>query len=129
MSRSLSLALLTCAFSFGATAAEPEHIVAPAELEQSLETAAEARRQNEADLQRLIANEEVQRAAEAAGIDPEQVRQAVPQLDDEALAQLAARARELEEDVAGGFIGGIVLMLLLILLLAVLISVYVINGD
>jgi hypothetical protein len=72
-----------------------------------------------------MANEKVEKAAAAAGIDLEQVRQAVPQLDDETLAELAQRSRELEKDVAGGFLSGIVLMLLVILLLVVLISVYI----
>jgi hypothetical protein len=104
-----------------------EHVVPSAELQQSLDSAAETRRQNEADLQRLVAHEEVQQAAEAAGIDPEQVREAIPQLDDETLAELAARARELEDDVAGGFIGGIIIILVLVVLLAVLLAVYVID--
>ncbi len=123
----LPVLLLLLAFSLGAQTADREHVVPQAELEQTLETAAAARNQNEADLQRLIANEDVRKAAEAAGIDPQQVQEAVPQLDDETLAELAARARELEEDVAGGFLGGILIILILILLLAVLISVYVLD--
>ena len=126
MRRTLSLVLLTLGLALGGFAAE-QHVVAPAELEQSLEAAAETRRQNEADLLRLIEHEEVQQAAEAAGIDPLEVEQAVPQLDDDALAELAARARALEEDVAGGFLGGIVIILVLVLLLAVLLSVYVLD--
>ena len=104
-----------------------DHLIPAAELEQALQTASETRRQNEAQLQRLVDNQEVQKAAAAAGIDPEQVRQAIPQLDDETLADLAARAREIEEDVAGGFIGGIIIILVLVVLLAVLIAVYVID--
>ena len=128
MRRCFPLVLMALACALGASAAEQEHVVPPAELEQSLEAAAETRRHNEAAIRRLIDNEDVQEAAEAAGIDPEQVRQAIPQLDDETLAELAVRANALEEDVAGGVFGGIILMLLLILLLAVLISVYVL-GD
>jgi hypothetical protein len=127
MKRKLSIFLLT-AFAFaGLAAAAEEHIVPADELEASLEAAAETRRSNEADIERLVAHEEVADAARAAGVDPEQVRQAIPRLDDETLAELAARARELDKDVAGGFVGGILIMLILILLLAVLISVYVID--
>jgi len=126
MKRYLPLVLLALLAVVAAPAAE-QHVVSPAELEQTLEDAAETRRNNEADLQQLIANEEVQKAAQSAGIDPEQVRVAVPQLDDETLADLAERARELEDDVAGGFLGGIVIILVLVLLLAVLISVYVLD--
>ncbi|MEZ5364557.1 MAG: PA2779 family protein [Bryobacterales bacterium] len=107
--------------------AEEAHVVPGVELEQSLENAAATRRQNEADLERLMAHEEVEQAAAEAGIDLEQVRQAVPQLDDETLAELSARARELEDDVAGGFVGGILIMLILILIIAVLLAVYVID--
>lgn len=128
MRRAVRLILLTSALVTAGFTAE-DHVVPAAELEQTLQTAAETRRQNAADLQRLISREEVQKAAEAAGIDPEQVSEAVLQLDDETLADLAARARELEHDVAGGFLGGIVVILVLVLLLAVLIAVYVINGD
>jgi hypothetical protein len=125
MNRILALVLLLTAFLCPLAAEETQHVVPTGELEQALQTTAETRRQNEADLQRLMANEKVEKAAAAAGIDMEQVRQAVPQLDDETLAELAERSRELEKDVAGGFLGGIVLMLLVILLLVVLISVYI----
>ena len=127
MKRLVALVFLALAIAIGAPAAESDHVVSPAELEQSLETAAETRNQDEADLQRLIESEQVQQVAENAGIDIEQVRVAVPQLDDETLAELAHRARELEEDVAGGFLGGILIILILVLLLAVLISVYVLD--
>ncbi|MCB1022528.1 MAG: PA2779 family protein [Bryobacterales bacterium] len=107
--------------------AQETHVVPGVELEQTLEDAAATRRQNEADLERLMEHEEVEQAAAEAGLDLEQVRQAVPQLDDETLAELSARARELENDIAGGFIGGIVIMLILILIIAVLLAVYVID--
>ena len=127
MFRRLSISLFAAFVLCLAPAVAQEHVVPSAELEQSLDSAAETRRQNEADLQRLVAHEEVQQAAEAAGIDPEQVRVAIPQLDDATLAELAARARALEDDVAGGFIGGIIIILVLVVLLAVLLAVYVID--
>ena len=126
MLRRLSISLFALVLCLAPAFAE-EHVVPAAELQQSLGDAAETRRQNEADLRRLIDNEQVEQAATAAGLDPEQIREAIPQLDDETLAELAARSRALEEDVAGGFIGGIVIILVLVVLLAVLIAVYVLD--
>ena len=127
MLRRLSFSLIAAVILCVSPSFAQDHLVPSAELEQTLDQAAETRRQNEADLERLVAHEEVEQAAVAAGIDPEQVRAAIPQLDDETLADLAERSRALEQDVAGGFIGGIVIILVLVLLLAVLLAVYVID--
>jgi len=120
MMRSLFLVLILT-FPLGAFAAE-EHLVPAAELEQEVAERAADRERDLATVDGLFERSETVRTIEQAGFDPEQVREAVPLLDDETLAELAARAREIDGDVEGGLLGTLVLLLLLAILLVVLLT-------
>lgn len=120
MIRSLLLVLILT-LPLGAWAAE-EHLVPAPEVEQEL---TERAVQREADLNAvdgLFAHPETAETIEQAGFDPQQIRDAVPLLDDETLAELAARAREMDGDVEGGILGTLVLLLLLAVLVVVLLT-------
>ncbi len=106
---------------------QAEHLVPQQELHQRLEKAEAQRLRDQSDLERLFAGEEAQQTLRGAGLDPLEVTGAIPQLDDETLADLAQQSREIESDVSGGFFGGILIILVLIVALAVLLAVYVID--
>ena len=125
-----SIALVTL-FAFllsplrAAAPAAAEHLVPQQELSQRLQKAESQRVQDQADLERLFAHEQAQQALRSAGLDPVEVTSAIPQLDDETLAELAQKAREIESDVSGGLIGSLIILLLLVLALVIVWIVYV----
>ena len=107
-----------------ATPAADEHLVPQAELSQELKQAESQRLKDQADLERLFAHDEAVETLQSAGIDPVEVTNAIPQLDDETLAELAEKARQIESDVSGGLIGSLILLLILVLALAIILIVY-----
>ena len=86
-----SIAVLTlAAFLFsplkGLSAEQVEHLIPAAELQLQL-TAAELQRQsNLRDVERVLDREDAQRLLAKAGLSASEVREAIPQLDDETLA-------------------------------------------
>ena len=102
-----------------------EHLVTPQELGQRLEQVQSQRAQDRADLQRLFEHEQAREALRGAGLDPVEVTAAIPQLDDETLAELAEKARAVDSDVSGGLLGGLILLLILALALAIVFVVYI----
>ncbi len=79
-----------------------EHVVRQAELQKALVRASQQRLDDIAAIQGLLAGRNAQRALAAAGIEPGRIERAVAMLDDEELARLAARARELQADFSAG---------------------------
>ena len=95
---SLSLILAGCATI---TAAD-QHVVSPSELQKTIVEAAQSRQADLAKLQRMLSAEPAAKVLRAAGIDYERVKTAVSGLDDQELAQLAARADKVQNDFAAG---------------------------
>ncbi len=119
-----SIALLTiAAFLFspfrGMSAEQIDHLIPAAELELELVAAEQQRQTDLQDLDRFLATDDAQELLARAGADPTEIRDAIPQLDDETLAELAEQSRQVEQDVSGGFIGGILILLILAVILAV----------
>jgi ATP-dependent exoDNAse (exonuclease V) beta subunit len=103
----------------GFSAEQVEHLIPAAELQLQL-AAAELQRQSDVrEVERILDREDAQQLLAKAGLSASEVREAVPQLDDETLAALADQSRQVNEDVAGGFVGGIIILLVLALVLAV----------
>jgi len=82
--------------------AAESHIVSPAELHQRLTGQAAARRAQEARIQGFLATPGVAKTLRTAHIDAAQVSQAVSTLDDQEVAELAARVDSVNRDIAAG---------------------------
>jgi uncharacterized membrane protein len=79
------------------------HVVNPADLQKSVLAATEARQHNvETITGFLSSSENAQKVLASVGMDPAQVKTAVSSLEDEELAQLAARAEKAQADFAAG---------------------------
>ena len=120
-----TIAVLTlAAFLFsplkGLSAEQVEHLIPEAELQLQLATAEFQRQGNILEVERILDREEAQQLLAKVGMTPGEVREAIPQLDDETLANLADQSRQVNGDVAGGFVGGIIILLILALVLAVI---------
>ncbi|MDA0207009.1 MAG: PA2779 family protein [Acidobacteria bacterium] len=115
----LTLAAFLFAPLKGFSAEQIEHLIPAAELQLELAAAELQRQGNVREVERILDREDAQLLLVKAGLSASEVREAIPQLDDETLAVLADQSRQLNEDVAGGFVGGIIILLILALVLAV----------
>ena len=100
--RTLIASLLALFFFVPADVVAQNHVVSPADLQKEAVTASQVRQQNLEAVQKFLFNPTGEKAMKSAGIDPQQVKAAVPTLSDEELAQLAARANKAQADFAAG---------------------------
>ena len=100
-----------------------EHVVPLTELQQDARTAAEARTKDLADLDRVLSLPAAQDALRKSHLDQQTVRKAVSLLSDEEVARLAATARNVEKDVEGGLIIGLLALIGLIVVIIIVVAV------
>lgn len=124
--RSLVVVLsLYTAFGAMRVQAQQQHVVSTDELSQDAARPAQTRQANEAALRQLFSSAQAQNALKSANIDYGKVDQAIGQINDEDLAKLAARSRQVQNDFAGGRAGSLsdrdLLIIIVIALLVILI--------
>jgi hypothetical protein len=83
-------------------AAPPDHVVSPAEIQQSVSAAAKVRQQNVEIVENFLESPEAQKALKKSKINVAQVEKAIPTLSNQELAQLARRASTAQNDFAAG---------------------------
>ncbi len=129
VSRTLSRQVMHCMLAFvflipsGLMA--QSHVVAPSDLQNEAISSSQLRQQQIDSVQHLLSTPEAQKAMRDSHVDPTQVKNAVPQLNDQELARLAARADRAQADFAAGHIGtrdlvlivlGVVVIILIIVI-------------
>jgi hypothetical protein len=100
--RTLIASVLALFFFVPADMVAQNHVVSPADLRKEAVAASQTRQQNLEAVQRLLFTPAGEKAMRSASIDPQQVKTAVATLNDEELAQLAARANKAQADFAAG---------------------------
>ena len=100
--RTLIASLLALFFFIPADLVAQNHVISSADLRKEAAAASQTRQQNLEAVQKFLFNPTGEKAMKSAGIDPQQVKAAVPTLNDEELAQLAARANKAQVDFAAG---------------------------
>jgi hypothetical protein len=100
--RTLIASVLALFFFVPADMVAQNHVVSSADLRKEAAAASQTRQQNLEAVQKFLFNPTGEKAMKSAGIDPQQVKAAVPTLSDEELAQLAARANKAQADFAAG---------------------------
>ncbi len=93
---------LIAVFAVPQDALADEHVVRPSDLHRQAVAAAKSRQEKIQSVQKFFASEKAKQVLKAAGMDAERVRNAVAQMSDEELAQLAARTEAAQKDFAGG---------------------------
>ncbi len=78
------------------------HVVSPADLQREMVAASQARQHNLQTVQQFLSTPTAAKAIKSAQMDPRQVQIAVSTLDDQELAQIAARADKAQVDFAAG---------------------------
>jgi hypothetical protein len=94
--------VLVAIFILPTEALAQSHVVSPADLQKQAVAASQARQQNLEAVQNLLSTPVAEKAMKSAKIDARQVKTAVASLDDQELAQLAARANKAQADFSAG---------------------------
>jgi len=102
-----TLMILAPAFSPAAMAQTPkgqseQHVVSSADLQKDVATAAAARQANEAKVEAFLSTPRARQELRKVGMNYQVVQRAVPQLSQEELASLAARADKAQREFAAG---------------------------
>jgi hypothetical protein len=93
---------LTFALQSSLLAADQNHVVSPAELQQATASVARTRKQNIDKVEKFFSSKHAEKTLKSAHLDPVQIKKAVPTLSDQELARLATRADKVQKDFAAG---------------------------
>lgn len=104
-SQAVIAAVLVTLFLVPSDLVAQKHVVSPADLQNEVMAASQSRQQNLKTVQAFLSTPTAEKAMRQAKIDPQQVQAAIPTLNDDDLAQLAARANKAQADFAAGDIG------------------------
>jgi hypothetical protein len=97
------------------------------ELSKDAARPAETRRANEAEIRQLFATVDGQKALKSANVEYAKIDRAVSSMSDEDVARISSRARELNQDFAGGNLTDHDLLVILIVVLIVVILIVVLR--
>ena len=77
-------------------AQEKDHAVSSGQLRKDVQKAAETRQANEATVREMFATDKARETLKSAGVDYQKVDQAISQVNDEDLARMAERSRDVQ---------------------------------
>lgn len=122
-----SLLLISVAVAAPNAVVAQSHVVSPGDIQNDVSNASAARRQNRNQVEKFLSSQEAQRAMKSAKLDPQQVTNAVSQLNDAELASLAARSAKAQKDFAAGTIDNHDLLLILVGLAALILIIVAVH--
>jgi hypothetical protein len=96
------LALLMIVLIASPSLKADDHILSVKEVNAAAVQAAQTREKNQADVDRFLANNRVNQVMKQHAINGEYVHNAIAFLSDADMSTLAAKARAVESDIAGG---------------------------
>jgi hypothetical protein len=99
------------------------HVVTSSDLQKDVTAASAARQKNLAQVEGFLSSTEAQRAMKSAHVNPQQVKNAIPQLNDDELAQLSARSEKAQKDFAAGNISDHDLLIILVAVVALILII------
>ena len=130
MKRSLSSAvglvlvlLLGLILTSPGAALAQDHVVSSAEIQKDAAGASAARQQHVQHLDGFLSSKEAQQALKSAHMDPQEVKNAVGQLDDEDLARLSARAEKAQREFTAGNLSDRDLLIILVCVAALILII------
>ena len=124
--RSITAGALAVMFMIPQDALAQSHVVSPAELQKAAVASTETRQHNLESLRQFVSSPVAEQALKSAHIDARQVKNAVPRLNDEELAQLAGRASKAQADFAAGRLSDrdlIIILLAVVALILIIVAV------
>jgi len=121
--RALAAGMLALVFMIPQDALAQNHVVSPSELQIAAVASTEARQHNLDTLQQFVSTPMAEKALKSAHMDAQQVKNAVAQLDDQELAQLASRANKAQSDLAAGSLSDRDLIIILVCIAALILII------
>jgi hypothetical protein len=100
--------------AFPQAARAQDHVVPPSDLQKDVSAVSATRQKNLAQVEDFLSSSAAQQAMKSAHINPEQVKNAIPQMSDDELAQLSARSEKAQKDFAAGRISDRDLLIILV---------------
>ncbi len=100
-----------------------EQLVSPAELQQATLALTQARQHNIETIQQFLSSDQAEKALKTAHINLQQVKEAIPSLSDQELAQLASRASKAQADFAAGRMSDRDLIIILICIVGLILII------
>jgi hypothetical protein len=99
------------------------HVVTSSDLQKDVAAASAVRQNNLSQVEGFLSSTEAQRAMKSVHIYPQQVKNAIPQLNDDELAQLSARSEKAQKDFAAGNISDRDLLIILVAIAALILII------
>jgi len=127
--RACSILLAVCLVAVGSPpvgAQQKDHAVSSDQLRIDVQKSAATRQANEAAVRDMFASEAGKKALNSAGIDYQKGDQAISQVNEEDLARMADRSREVQRDFAAGRMSDrdlIIILLVAVALILIIIAV------
>ena len=122
----LFLCLFTITFATPRYAIAQDHVVAKSDIQKDVAASTSTRQKNQSQLENFVSSPEAQKALKSAHLDANQVKNAIPSLDDEELADLSARSEKAQADFAAGRISDrdlIIILLAVVALILIIVAV------
>src|SRR6266498_2571452 len=106
--------------------AETAHVVSPADLQKQAASVTQTRQQHVEKIRGFLSSPIAEQSMQKAHIDSGRVKAAVPNLSDDELAQLAARADKAQNDFAAGYLStrdiALIVLAVVVLILIIVIA-------
>ena len=118
--------LFALAFATSQSAIAHDHVVAPSDIQRDVAASSSARQKNQAQLQDFVSSPQAQQALKAAHLDSNQVKNAVPNLNNEEMAELSARSEKAHADFVAGRMSDrdlIIILLAIVALILIIVAV------
>jgi hypothetical protein len=124
-STSVLVILLSVVIAMPRLHAQASHTASQSAIDAALQQHVSSAAADRADLLRVLANPEVKAVADKAGLDLRRATTAVASLEGQELSQLAAKARQVDQALAGGQSRIVISTTVIIIVLLVLILLIV----
>jgi hypothetical protein len=118
--------LLTLVFATPGSAVPQDHVVAPSDIHKDVAASSSTRQKNQAQLENFVSSPQAQEALKSAHLDANRVKNAIPNLNNEEMAELSVRSEKAQEDFAAGRMSDrdlIIILLAVVALILIIVAV------
>jgi hypothetical protein len=118
--------LLTLVFATPRSAVPQDHVVAPSDIHKDVAASSSTRQKNQAQLENFVSSPQAQEALKSAHLDANRVKNAIPNLNNEEMAELSVRSEKAQEDFAAGRMSDrdlIIILLAVVALILIIVAV------